>query len=97
MKRPFHRQRFDLKGECRLMLPLVVALSLLVSPVPGEDGNQVSWPQFRGPAAQGVARDGLKLPAVLETPRNLVWKTALPRGHSSPCVWDERVFVTVVR
>ncbi len=26
--------------------------------------------------------------------KNLLWKTAIPPGHSSPCVWDDRIFLT---
>jgi hypothetical protein len=36
------------------MLPLVVGLGLLASPVLGEDRNPVSWPQFRGPADEAL-------------------------------------------
>ena len=25
-----------------------------------------------------------------------MWKTALPSGHSSPCIWEERIFLTAV-
>jgi outer membrane protein assembly factor BamB len=51
------------------------------------------WPQFRGPGGLGVA-DGRKLPAEFGPKKNLLWKTPLPPGHSSPCVWGDRIFVT---
>ena len=49
-----------------------------------------NWPQFRGEHAAGVA-DGQHLPSSWNT----AWSTGIPGlGHSSPIVWDDRVFVT---
>src|SRR5260221_209305 len=51
------------------------------------------WPQWRGPLDNGVAP--LATPPVhwSET-NNLRWKILLPgKGHSSPIVWGDRVFV----
>jgi outer membrane protein assembly factor BamB len=53
-----------------------------------------NWPQWRGPAGQGVS-DESSLPSEWAPGRNIAWKTALPgRGHSSPIVWGSRVFLT---
>ena len=54
------------------------------------------WPSFRGPNASGIA-DGQLLPISWDAEKsvNILWKTPIPGlGHSSPVVWDERVFVT---
>lgn len=54
------------------------------------------WPQFRGPGASGVA-DGQRIPDrwSVETGENIEWKVAVPGlAHSSPIVWDDRIFVT---
>jgi len=54
------------------------------------------WPGFRGPHASGVA-DGQVLPEKWSgvTGDNLRWKIAVPGlSHSSPIVWNDRVFVT---
>jgi outer membrane protein assembly factor BamB len=51
------------------------------------------WPQFRGPNGQGVA-ESEKPPVSFGPTTNLLWKTALPSGHSSPSIWEERIFVT---
>jgi outer membrane protein assembly factor BamB len=56
--------------------------------------SQLGWPQFRGPEGLGVAPQGAKYPVRFGPDSNLLWKTALPAGNSSPCVWGERVFVT---
>ena len=52
------------------------------------------WPQFRGPAASGVA-DRSALPEKWSTKDNVAWVVDVPgRGWSSPIVWRDRVFVT---
>lgn len=56
-------------------------------------GGAQEWTRFRGPngAGLGVAE---KFPAELSE-RDFFWKIELPgRGHSSPVVWGERIFVT---
>src|SRR5262245_23398916 len=52
------------------------------------------WPQFRGPNALGVSVEGKKLPVHFGPHKDFLWKAALPAGLSSPCVWDDRIFVT---
>ena len=52
------------------------------------------WPQWRGPRGLGISTDRT---APLEwTPStNIRWKAEIPgRGHSSPIVWGNRVFLT---
>lgn len=56
-------------------------------------GAKSTWPQFRGPNSQCVAAEGKTL-AQFGPATNLLWKIALPPGHSSPCVWDDRIFLT---
>jgi hypothetical protein len=54
------------------------------------------WPSFRGPAASGVA-DNQNLPVKWDAARGTLvqWSTALPGlAHSSPIVWQDRIFVT---
>ncbi|HEX8295031.1 MAG TPA: PQQ-binding-like beta-propeller repeat protein [Chthoniobacteraceae bacterium] len=54
--------------------------------------NAQDWTRFRGPNGSGIGK--VKLPAEI-SPENIRWKTALPgRGHSSPVIWGDRVFVT---
>jgi outer membrane protein assembly factor BamB len=54
------------------------------------------WSRFRGPDGAGVAA-GARLPERLDLEKNLLWSAELPPGHSSPCLTDERVFVTGAR
>jgi outer membrane protein assembly factor BamB len=51
------------------------------------------WPQFRGPNGSGVSAS-TGLPEVFGPEKNVVWKTPLPPGHSSPVLTRDRVFVT---
>jgi outer membrane protein assembly factor BamB len=52
-----------------------------------------NWPQWRGPGSQGISSEAA-LPTEWSSLRNIAWKTALPSGHSSPIVWEDRIFVT---
>src|ERR1035441_4403699 len=54
--------------------------------------NEANWPQFRGPNGSGVA-NAFKPPVKIVT-NQVAWKTPLPRGKSSPVLWNGRVFVT---
>ena len=51
------------------------------------------WPQYRGPNAAGVSPE-TDLPAEFGPGKNVVWKTPLPPGHSSPVLSRDRIFVT---
>jgi outer membrane protein assembly factor BamB len=54
------------------------------------------WPQFRGRNATGVSHEQRSLPVELGPDKNVVWKTDLAKGHSSPVVAAGRVFVTAL-
>lgn len=51
------------------------------------------WSQFRGPNGSGVSAT-TGLPEEFGPTTNVVWKTALPPGHSSPVLTRDRIFVT---
>jgi outer membrane protein assembly factor BamB len=51
------------------------------------------WPQFRGPNGGGVALRG-SFPTHFGPASNVLWQCPTPSGHSSPCIWGERVFLT---
>lgn len=55
----------------------------------------VAWPQFRGPNGSGIAEKD-KPPLEFNETTNLVWKAPVPPGLSSPCVWEDRIFLTGV-
>ena len=54
-----------------------------------ESGN---WPQWRGPSFNGVAQGSAP---VSWANTNIAWKAPIAgRGHSTPIVWGDRIFVT---
>ena len=52
-----------------------------------------SWDQFRGPNGEGVSAT-TGLPSEFGPQKNVVWRTELPPGHSSPVLTRDRIFVT---
>jgi len=51
------------------------------------------WPHWRGPNDDGMARGDAPLRWGDE--EHIAWKAAVPgRGHSSPVLWGDRIFVT---
>jgi len=67
------------------LAPALLALTVLAA----------DWNQFRGPNASGV-NDTTNLPIEFGPNTNVVWKTALPPGHSSPSIGATHIFVTAV-
>jgi outer membrane protein assembly factor BamB len=55
--------------------------------------NGDEWPRFRGPNGTGVS-DATNLPVEFGPEKGVVWKTALPPGHSSPVLARTRIYVT---
>lgn len=53
----------------------------------------LDWGRFRGPNGSGVA-DTTGVPAEFGPAKNVLWKTALPPGHSSPVLSGDRIFLT---
>ena len=56
-----------------------------------------NWPQFRGPGATGVSLGSATLPTAIGPGQNQLWKIPLAKGHSSPVVFEDRVYLTSVR
>jgi outer membrane protein assembly factor BamB len=75
------------RGRTHVAMALAV---LLMSVVPVRAEN---WPRFRGPNGQGI-NEAATIP-VKWSEQDYKWKTELPGGgHSSPVVWEDKVFVT---
>jgi outer membrane protein assembly factor BamB len=52
------------------------------------------WPQFRGPDASGLCPSCGKVPTEFGPQSNVLWKTTVPVGNSSPIVTGDRIFLT---
>lgn len=83
------------------MIVLTTAMGVLAWPAwaAGTDTNSPAgslrdWPQWRGPLANGVAPLA-NPPVEWSEKKNIRWKIELPgKGHSSPIVFGDRVYVT---
>jgi outer membrane protein assembly factor BamB len=51
------------------------------------------WTQFRGPNSSGISTS-TDLPVQFGPDQNVLWKTPLPPGHSSPVLTRDRIFIT---
>ena len=60
----------------------------------GQVQAQQNWPQWRGPAQNGIS-NATDLPVTWSESENIVWKTALPAwSGSTPIIWENRIFLT---
>ena len=70
----------------RCLLILLASLTLFAA----DD----DWPKWRGPNDNGVARGDV--PLEFSATKNLAWKAHIPgRGHSSPVIWGDKIFLTM--
>ena len=54
-----------------------------------------NWPQWRGPAKNGVSTER-GLPLKWSTTENIAWKLAMPgRSGSTPIIWGETIFLNI--
>ncbi|QDU41626.1 outer membrane biogenesis protein BamB [Symmachiella dynata] len=57
--------------------------------------SEADWPWWRGFQRNGIAPDGQSPPTTWSKDENVIWKAPIPgRGHSSPTVVGDRVFIT---
>jgi outer membrane protein assembly factor BamB len=75
----------------------LVMTCLLAGTAGGDRGGvdaEHSWPQWRGPLGTGVSTTA-QPPVEWSETKNIRWKTALPgKGHSTPIVWGDCIFLT---
>ena len=70
-----------------------ISCALLVATLSLTKAAAEDWSQFRGPNGSGVSAS-TGLPVEFGPKTNVVWKTALPPGHSSPVLTRDRIFIT---
>ena len=51
-----------------------------------------NWPQFRGAGGLGIGTG--KPPVEFSAEKNLKWQVEVPFGHSSPCIWGDKIALT---
>jgi outer membrane protein assembly factor BamB len=81
-------------NRLRLAAAIVLTLAWASALRAAEPAADARWPGWRGPGGQGVAA-ATGLPLEWSETKNVAWKTPIPgRGHSSPVVWGDRIFLT---
>ena len=77
-----------------LRLSRVTSFAFILSLSLTTVGFAANWPQWRGPDGSGISNEK-NLPAEWTPTKNIKWKTPIAgRGHSSPIVWGNRIFLT---
>lgn len=74
------------------MTRILCFLSAVVLACPAT-GQTDPWSRFRGPNGSGVSADG-GFPVEFGPVKNLLWKTRVPQGKSSPVLSERHVFLT---
>ena len=82
------RYEHRLTAKAGIWTVILLAFGLTASGRQGE----VHWNQFRGPNGQGVA-PAQRVPIHFGPDANVLWKTAMAPGHSSPVIWNNRIFL----
>ena len=71
-----------------LLLGMSLTATLTAAPV--------DWARFRGPNGSGLS-DATKIPTEFGPDKNLIWRLPLPQGHSSPILFEDRLYLTAFR
>lgn len=66
-----------------LLLPLLLCGNLAAF---------AQWPQFRGPGGQSLGSGNP--PVQFDDQSGVRWRAEIPFGHSSPCIWNDRMALT---
>jgi hypothetical protein len=77
-------------------LPFALAAALVLGLSSLRAAEAPGWARFRGPNGSGVS-SATNVPIEFGPAKNLVWKLALPQGHSSPIVFGDRIYLTGFR
>jgi outer membrane protein assembly factor BamB len=73
----------------------LILISIVVAAGLGTQARAENWPQWRGPALNGVSGEP-NLPTRWSKTENITWRLALPAwSGSTAIVWGERIFLNV--
>jgi outer membrane protein assembly factor BamB len=73
-----------------------VAACLLAAGAVSYAAERTDWARFRGPNGSGIA-SATRVPTEFGPGKNMLWRLALPPGHSSPILHGDRVYLTGFR
>ena len=91
--RYFHPESED-SMRVRVAAIILTSLGSIHSVVTARAEN---WSQFRGENACGRAPASCRLPAEIGPDGGFVWKVPLAPGHSSPVIFDDRIYLDAER
>ncbi|MBI3405187.1 MAG: PQQ-binding-like beta-propeller repeat protein [Acidobacteria bacterium] len=74
------------------LVPVILLAAILFLPASMARGGD-EWSRFRGPNGAGIS-PSKGLPNEFGAGKNMLWKTPLPAGHSSPVLTNDKIFVT---
>jgi outer membrane protein assembly factor BamB len=75
----------------------LITLLLVMTAGPTADApDGDGWSRFRGPNGSGISTS-VHVPTEFGPETNVIWKTELPFGHSSPALTRDRLFLTAAR
>src|SRR5438105_2463238 len=79
---------------CLLWISIVLASCAQCFAADPRAPESTNWPMWRGPHNDGLSPSPA-LPLHWTSTDNITWKTPIPgKGHSSPIVWNDRIYVT---
>jgi len=73
-------------------IALLATFVLLTIAASAQNVGKAWWPQFRGPGSAGLGEG--RPPVQFGPNQNVLWKTAVASGLSSPIIWEGRIFLT---
>ena len=79
-----------------LLVVIILALNSCDTGVKGRykfQPESMHWLQFRGPDASGIAPENADPPIHFSADTNLLWRTEMMPGWSSPCIVNEKIFL----
>jgi outer membrane protein assembly factor BamB len=81
------------RQSCRLAAAFLVGGSIAATALTAAEPD---WSRFRGPNGSGIST-AAAVPTEFGPTKNLVWRIALPPGHSSPILLGDRIYLTAFR
>ncbi|MBW8038998.1 MAG: PQQ-binding-like beta-propeller repeat protein [Planctomycetes bacterium] len=82
-------QRHNLTTKAGIYAVIILLFNLTAN---GQQGK-FNWNQFRGPNGQGVA-EADSIAVHFSPDSNVLWKTVIGAGQSSPVIWNDRIFLS---
>ena len=84
-------------AESKLTQTTLFTFTVVASAILGPVRAAETWPQFRGVNSAARSTSRAKLPERIGPQTNVIWKTELPPGHSSPVVFGKRIYLSAVQ